>query len=364
MDALARSAQRIDRSIATLRAEVAAPPKPPPPAALAKLDARVGALRDPVNALRDATNDNSTVDELHNLQRAHLATEGLLTDAKLRLRCFGVSAAPPAASATAPVEPRRRATRRSRWRGPHSHRRARPARRFLGASDVPASPGFDIDLDAPGTTATSSSAPKRRPPPPAAPAEPLISFGSPTPSAPPARGHRRRAAIAGARRRGDAGHGARPAQLAAGRRRRAAAAAAAASGVYVCTDHVPAAAAAAAAQDGNFFPQASALSEEELAAAPAYLLQQLGMESVGAINAKLTAVNERVAERALFEDDLSGVVGLDDLRALLRVDPARTRTFALLMMHCDRFAAGAEQELGAAAQLSLSHWTVSLSPLQ
>ena len=40
---------------------------------------------------------------------------------------------------------------------------------------------------------------------------------------------------------------------------------------------------------------------------------------------------------------LSGVVGLDDLRALLRVDPARTRTFALLMMHCDRFAAGAEQ---------------------
>ena len=35
--------------------------------------------------------------------------------------------------------------------------------------------------------------------------------------------------------------------------------------------------------------------------------------------------------------------GLDDLRALLRVDPARTRTFALLMMHCDRFAAGAEQ---------------------
>ena len=70
MDALARSAQRIDRSIATLRAEVAAPPKPPPPAALAKLDARVGALRDPVNALRDATNDTSTVDQLHNLQRS------------------------------------------------------------------------------------------------------------------------------------------------------------------------------------------------------------------------------------------------------------------------------------------------------
>ena len=346
MDALARSAQRIDRSIATLRAEVAAPPKPPPPAALAKLDARVGALRNPVNALRDATNDTSTVDQLHNLQRAHLATEGLLTDAKLRLRCFGVSAAPPAASATAPVEA-----------APVSDSPVALARTALApagaarapassaTSDVPASPGFDIDLDcARYDRYKQLGAKKAAAAAPAAPAEPLISFGSPTPSAPPAAATATQAPLSPVL------VGAATPVMALDRPNWLQGGAAAPppppppppgcmSAPIMCQPPPP----PPPAQDGNFFPQASALSEEELAAAPAYLLQQLGMESVAAVNAKLTAVNERVAERALFEDDPSGVVGLDDLRALLRVDPARTRTFALLMMHCDRFAAGAEQ---------------------
>ncbi len=347
MDALARSAQRIDRSIATLRAEVAAPPKPPPPAALAKLDARVGALRDPVNALRDATNDTSTVDELHNLKRIHLQSEGLLNDAKLRLRCFGVSAAgaPPTATATAAVEA-----------APPSDSPVALARTALApagaarapassaASDVPASPGFDIDLDSSRYDRYKQlGAKKAAATAPAAPAEPLIAFGSPAPSAPPA------AAATAAAPLSPVLMGAATPVMALDRPTWLHGGAAAPppppppppgcmSAPIMCQPPPP----PPPAQDGNFFPQASALNEEELAAAPAYLLQQLGMEN-SAINAKLTAVNERVAERALFEDDPSGVVGLDDLRALLRVDPARTRTFALLMMHCDRFAAGAEQ---------------------
>ena len=270
----------------------------------------------------------------------------MLTDAKLRLRCFGVSAAPPVASATVPVEAAPPSDSPvALTRTALAPARAVGAPASSAASDVPASPGFDLDLDcARFDRYKQLGAKKAAAAAPAAPAEPLIAFGSPAPSAPPA------AAATAAAPLSPVLVGAATPVMALDRPTWLQGGAAAPppppppppgcmSAPIMCQPPPP----PPPAQDGNFFPQASELSEEELAAAPAYLLQQLGMESVGAINAKLTAVNERVAERALFEDDPSGAVGLDDLRALLRVDPARTRTFALLMMHCDRFAAGAEQ---------------------